>query len=73
MASLEAFLAAPGGFPPLMDLPPDADDEAMVELAIALSLQDHEGGLHALQQGLANLQNLGANLHNIQVNIDTLR
>lgn len=36
---LEAILAMPGGFPPLMDIPPDADDETMVELAIALSLQ----------------------------------
>jgi hypothetical protein len=24
----------------MVDIPPDADDEAMVELAIALSLQD---------------------------------
>jgi len=34
---LEAMMAA--GFPPGMDIPPDADDETMVELAIALSLQ----------------------------------
>ncbi|KAJ8682718.1 hypothetical protein QAD02_018510 [Eretmocerus hayati] len=39
------------------------DDDAMVELAIALSLQDHEGGapmqaLQGFQQGLANLQGL---------------
>ncbi|XP_066587252.1 E3 ubiquitin-protein ligase UBR4 [Prorops nasuta] len=40
---LEALLG-PGGFPGLLDIPPDADDEAMMELAIALSLQDHEGG-----------------------------
>lgn len=39
---MEALLGA-GGFPPLLDLPPDTDDETMVELAIALSLQDHEG------------------------------
>ncbi|EZA56295.1 E3 ubiquitin-protein ligase UBR4 [Ooceraea biroi] len=57
---LEALLGA-GNFPQLLDVPPDADDEAMVELAIALSLQDHEGGadLQALrqgfQQGLSNL------------------
>lgn len=31
--SLEAL------FPPMLDIPPDADDETMVELAIALSLQ----------------------------------
>ncbi|XP_015606097.1 protein purity of essence isoform X2 [Cephus cinctus] len=53
--SLQALLG-PGGFPQLLDIPPDADDETMVELAIALSLQDHEGG--ALQQGLANLRGL---------------
>lgn len=29
----------PAGFAPLLDIPPDADDETMVELAIALSLQ----------------------------------
>ncbi|KAG8222860.1 hypothetical protein J437_LFUL003505 [Ladona fulva] len=64
------------GFPPLLDLPPDADadDETMVELAIALSLQDG-GGVsgggggpsssssssdlqHSLQQGLQGLQGL---------------
>lgn len=28
----------------MLDLPPDADDEAMVELAIALSLQDQASG-----------------------------
>ncbi|XP_077538894.1 E3 ubiquitin-protein ligase-like protein poe isoform X3 [Haemaphysalis longicornis] len=32
-----------GAFPPLLDIPPDADDETMVELAIALSLQDQPG------------------------------
>ena len=50
----------------MLDLPPDVDDEAMVELAIALSLQDQgEGGpageIAALQQGLQGLQHL-ANL-----------
>lgn len=58
---LEALLG-PGGFPGLLDLPPDADDEAMVELAIALSLQDHGADLQALQQsfqqGLVNLQGI---------------
>jgi len=60
---LEALLGA-GNFPQLLDVPPDADDEAMVELAIALSLQDHEGGadLQALrqgfQQGFSNLQGI---------------
>ncbi|KAK0172054.1 hypothetical protein PV328_005423 [Microctonus aethiopoides] len=62
MNPLDALLE-PGAFPQLLDLPSDTDDEAMVELAIALSLQDHEGGpdLHALQQsfqGLVNLQGI---------------
>ena len=35
---LEALLG--GGFPAVYELPPDADDEAMMELAIALSLQE---------------------------------
>lgn len=37
------------GFAPMLDIPPDADDETMVEFAIALSLQDHESGLLNLQ------------------------
>lgn len=41
---LEALLLGAGGLPGMLDLPPDADDEAMVELAIALSLQDQAGG-----------------------------
>ncbi|XP_034944940.1 E3 ubiquitin-protein ligase UBR4 isoform X2 [Chelonus insularis] len=46
---IEALLGP--GFPPLLDLPADADDEAMVTLAIALSLQDENGAdLQALQQ-----------------------
>lgn len=36
---LEALLGGGVGFPPIIDIPPDADDETMVELAIALSLQ----------------------------------
>ena len=36
---LEALLSGHGNFP-AMFIPPDADDETMVELAIALSLQD---------------------------------
>ena len=31
-------------FPPMVEIPPDADDETMVELAIALSLQEQGGG-----------------------------
>ncbi|KAL3276929.1 hypothetical protein HHI36_012295 [Cryptolaemus montrouzieri] len=61
---LEALLGGAAGFAPLIDIPPDADDETMVELAIALSLQDHEiggeqGQLHGLQvlaaDGLAHV------------------
>ncbi|KAG5320052.1 POE protein, partial [Acromyrmex heyeri] len=76
---LEALLGA-GNFPQLLDMPPDADDEAMVELAIALSLQDHEGGAADLQalrqgfqqgfpnlQGIQSLQNLsGSTLQSLQ-------
>lgn len=60
---LAAMLGA-GNFPQLLDVPPDADDEAMVELAIALSLQDHEGGAdmqtlrQGFQQGFPNLQGI---------------
>lgn len=36
---LEALLGGGVGFPQILDIPPDADDETMVELAIALSLQ----------------------------------
>ncbi|RWS17081.1 E3 ubiquitin-protein ligase UBR4-like protein [Dinothrombium tinctorium] len=38
----ELMVGAGGQFAPLLDLPADADDEAMVELAIALSLQDQQ-------------------------------
>lgn len=37
---LEALLQRGADFNPVVDIPPDADDETMVELAIALSLQD---------------------------------
>ena len=46
---LEQLLQAGGNFPPVVDIPPDADDETMVELAIALSLQDQSGGAIGLQ------------------------
>ena len=36
----------------MLDLPPDADDEAMVELAIALSLQEQAGAQGLSLQGL---------------------
>lgn len=37
--SVETLLNATGNFPALMDIAPDTDDETLVELAIALSLQ----------------------------------
>lgn len=37
---LGALLQRGANFNPVVDIPPDADDETMVELAIALSLQD---------------------------------
>ncbi|ESP04880.1 hypothetical protein LOTGIDRAFT_156120, partial [Lottia gigantea] len=43
-----------GNYAPMVEIPPDADDEAMVELAIALSLQDQSGNA----PGQLNLQAL---------------
>ena len=52
---LEALLGGRSGFAPMLDIPPDADDEAMMELAIALSLQEQ-----STQSGSGlNLQGLG--------------
>lgn len=53
---LEALLGGRGGFAPMLEIPPEADDEAMMELAIALSLQEqsNQGG-----GGGLNLQGLG--------------
>lgn len=53
---LEALLGNAAGFAPLLDIPPDADDETMVELAIALSLQEHELSGEAGQQPMHELQ-----------------
>lgn len=53
---LEALLGNAAAFPPLLDIPPDADDETMVELAIALSLQEHELGGEAGHQAMHGLQ-----------------
>ncbi|XP_033643062.1 E3 ubiquitin-protein ligase UBR4-like [Asterias rubens] len=54
---LEALLGGRSGFAPMLDIPPDADDEAMMELAIALSLQEQSnqdgGGLNLQGLGLA--------------------
>ncbi|XP_047102506.1 protein purity of essence [Schistocerca piceifrons] len=43
--SVETLLNAAGNFPALMDIPPDTDDETLVELAIALSLQGMDPSL----------------------------
>lgn len=53
---LEALLGGGSGFPPILDIPSDADDETMVELAIALSLQEHELGGESSQQAMHGLQ-----------------
>lgn len=48
--ALDVLLAGGGGnLQSLLDIPPDADDETMVQLAIALSLQDQ---VHLLLIGL---------------------
>lgn len=39
LLNVEAILGTEGGFPAIDVLQPDTDDETMVELAIALSLQ----------------------------------
>ena len=59
---LEVRLGPPRAAPHILDIPPDADDETMVELAIALSLQDHESDVdlealeESIQRGLESLQ-----------------
>ncbi|GFR97962.1 E3 ubiquitin-protein ligase UBR4, partial [Elysia marginata] len=63
MPGLEGLWGMEPSFPPLMEIPADADDETMVELAIALSLQEQGGG-QQLPSGLASrlANNLGLNL-----------
>lgn len=60
--NLDALLGGLGGQNP--EMPGEIDDEAMVELAIALSLQEQGEGvdLANLQQGLQQLANLGPGL-----------
>lgn len=48
----ETAAGAVGGYA----VPIDADEDAIIEMAIALSLQEHEGDLQALQQDLANMR-----------------
>lgn len=54
---LEALLGGAGGFPPVLDMR-DADDETLVELAIAISLQADEA-VEAQQAVLQGLQQVG--------------
>ncbi|XP_035739496.1 protein purity of essence-like isoform X1 [Vespa mandarinia] len=64
---LEAFLG-PGSLQQLLGIPPDAD-ETVVQIAIALSLEDHEDSadIETLRQGFETLRNLGGSiLQNIQ-------
>uniref|UniRef100_A0A182NQY2 UBR-type domain-containing protein n=1 Tax=Anopheles dirus TaxID=7168 RepID=A0A182NQY2_9DIPT len=58
LASLEALLGV--GFPHLLETP-DADDDTIMEIAIALSLQDNEADLQLLQQSIANYQGRNRN------------
>ncbi|ELU10961.1 hypothetical protein CAPTEDRAFT_154354 [Capitella teleta] len=51
-SALEALLAASPSLPAMLHIPPDADDETMVELAIALSLQDQSSGVGNNLSGL---------------------
>lgn len=61
LASVESLLniGVLRGFPQLLDMPQDADDEAIMDIAIALSLQEQEG-LEGLQVGLAALPPVGS-------------
>ncbi|XP_058117751.1 protein purity of essence [Anopheles ziemanni] len=58
LASLETLLGV--GFPQLLETP-DADDDTIMEIAIALSLQDNEADLQLLQQSIANYQGRNRN------------
>lgn len=56
---MDAYMA---DYPPVIDLQSDAEDEAMVELAIALSLQEQAGGaalaIQGIQEGLQALEEM---------------
>ncbi|XP_059140958.1 E3 ubiquitin-protein ligase UBR4-like isoform X2 [Physella acuta] len=65
MQGFEALWGMEPNFPPMVEIPPDADDEAMVELAIALSLQEQGGGQVGQLPSVLSGQlasNLGINL-----------
>lgn len=59
LASVEALLGGLRGFPQLLDMQQDGDEEAIMDIAIALSLHEQDGHLETLQQGLANIQGAG--------------
>lgn len=60
LASVEALLGGLRGFPQLLDMQGgDGDEEAIMDIAIALSLQEQDGHLETLQQGLANIHGAG--------------
>lgn len=59
LASVEALLGGLRNLPQLLDMQQDADEDAIMDIAIALSLQDQDGHLETLQQGLANIQGAG--------------
>lgn len=65
--ALEALLEGSSNFHAMLDMPPDADDERMVELAIALSLQEqsggHSGGLSLQAMHLGGHQQVEAPVH----------
>ena len=59
---LDGYMGEDDGYPPVIDLQSDAEDEAMVELAIALSLQEQAGGaalaIQGIQEGLQALEEM---------------
>lgn len=59
LASVEALLGGLRSFPQLLDMQQDGDEEAIMDIAIALSLQEQDSHLETLQQGLANIQGAG--------------
>lgn len=56
---VEALLGGIRGFPQLLEMQQDGDEEAIMDIAIALSLQEQDGHLETLQQGLVNIQGAG--------------
>lgn len=70
MNPLDEYMGDPEeGYPPVIDIQSDAEDEAMVELAIALSLQEQAGGaalaIQGIQDGLHALEELHQDVLNV--------